>query len=86
MKKLGTLLAAGSIVAIGVIAPASASAETYWCKADSCYTDGTPRVDGLNYWQAKEKAEAEEAADPDPSIFENLATLAELFSTGSAGN
>lgn len=84
MKWIGTLLAAGAIASAGLLLPATASAETYWCKADSCYTDGTPKADGLNYWQAKEKAEAEEAADPTPTAFDNLATIAGWF-TGSAG-
>ncbi|MGW4478328.1 hypothetical protein [Rhodococcus triatomae] len=91
MKKISTLLAAGAIVSAGLLLPGTASAAP--CTAAlGCYTDGTPREEGLSYWQAKEKAAkeaadkaaAEEAANPTPTFFDNLGTFTGWF-TGSAG-
>ncbi|EME20426.1 hypothetical protein [Rhodococcus triatomae] len=87
MKKISTLLAAGAIVSAGLLLPGTASAAP--CTAAlGCYTDGTPREEGLSYWQAKEKAAkeaaAEAAANPAPSFLDNLGTFTGWF-TGSAG-
>ncbi|MFD1811225.1 hypothetical protein [Rhodococcus gannanensis] len=103
MKRISTLLAAGAVVSAGLLVPATASAQgsmdsAYWCDDTEfslgCYTDGTPKVPGLNFWEARDRAEAiaaaeaaaEEAENPTPSFFDNIATIFGWFSTGSAGS
>ncbi|EME19548.1 hypothetical protein [Rhodococcus triatomae] len=102
MRRFFTAVTAGSIVAAGLLSPAVASAQgssanpVQWCDdaefSLGCYTDGTPKVPDMSFWEAREYAEQKakdaaeqaEADNPTPSFFDNIRTIIGWIFGGSS--